>query len=93
MKSKWDEGLLNSQVDRDKIIYSDESKFTIFKCNGRAIVWRKPGEELELNCLLPTFKNSRNSVMVWACFSSFGVGKLVFIEDIMYKEDYFQIFK
>ena len=31
--------------------------------------------------------------MVWACFSDSGVGKLVFIEDIMYKEGYLTILK
>ena len=41
----------------------------------------------------PTVKHGGGSVIVWGCFSSNGVSKLVFIEGIMRKEDYLEILK
>ena len=65
------------------IIWSDESKFNLFYSDGKCSVWREPGKGLEKQNLQPTIKHGGLSVMVWACFSYHGKGKLVFIEDIM----------
>jgi len=51
-------------------------------------VWRTSTEEFKEHCMKPTVKHGGDSVMVWGCFSSSGVGKLVFIEGIMRKEDF-----
>lgn len=45
-------------------------------------MWRKPNTRLLTKNLVPTIKDSK-SVMVWACFTSKGTGKLVFIDGIM----------
>lgn len=45
-------------------------------------MWRKPNTRLLTKNLVPTIKHSK-SVMVWACFTSKGTGKLVFIDGIM----------
>ena len=62
------------------MVFSDESRFGLFYSNGRVRVWRKPGEQYCADCLTPTVKFDGGSVMVWSCFSWWGVGSLVFIE-------------
>lgn len=89
----WIRELLNLSIDWNKVLWSDECKFNVFGSDGRVTVWRKPGEEMKLECIRPTVKHGNGSVMVWGCFSSFGVGNLVFIDGIMYKEDYLKILK
>ena len=44
--------------------------------------WRFPKEEFKRECVKPTVKHGGGSVMVWGCFTSNGVGKLVFIDGI-----------
>lgn len=87
----WVRELLNSLTDWNKVLWSDECKFNVFCSEGRVTIWRKPGEEMKLECLRPTVKHGNGSVMVWGCFSSLGVGNLVFIDGIMHKEDYLKI--
>ncbi|KAJ4447136.1 hypothetical protein ANN_09137 [Periplaneta americana] len=74
-----------------KRLFSDESKFNVFGSDGRQMVWRKPKEEMEIKNLRATVKHSRGNVMLWECMSASGVGELVFIEDIMKKEDYLHL--
>ena len=52
------------------------------------MVWRKANEEMKTKNLRPTVKHGRGNVMIWGCISASGVGELVFIKDIMKKEDY-----
>lgn len=77
----------------NKIIWSDESKFTIFKLNGRCIVWRKPNTEFDVKNLRPTVKHGGGGVMVWGCMSSNGVGNLHIIDRIMDRFVYLDILK
>lgn len=77
----------------NNVIFADESKFNVFKCDGRRErVWRKPNEQLRLINCQATVKHSP-SVMVWGCVSSAGVGDLVFIDGKMNKEQYLNILK
>lgn len=75
------------------VIFADESKFNIFGSDGNAYVWRKPNTELKPENLKATVKHGGGSVMVWACMSAAGPGKLVFIESTMDKLVYLQILK
>lgn len=75
------------------VIFSDESKFNIFRCDGRISVWRKPNTELERRNMLPTVKHGGGGVLVWGCMAASGVGELVFIEEIMDKMLYLNILK
>lgn len=77
--------------DREKIIWSDETKINLFRSDGKDYVRRKPGTRYDDKNLSPTVKYGGGSVMVWACFSSKGVGKLTIIDGIMNAEEYCRI--
>ncbi|KAJ8883688.1 hypothetical protein PR048_015542 [Dryococelus australis] len=70
------------------VLWSDESKFTLFRPDGRVWVWRLPGERLLPECIVPTRKFGGGCVMVWGCFTAFGVGSLVFVRGRMNTETY-----
>lgn len=65
-----------------KVIWSDESKFNLFSSDGNTYVRRPKGKRLENKFLKPTVKHSK-SVLVWACFSWFGLGPFHRINGIM----------
>ena len=71
-----------------RVIFTDESKFNLFGSDGMEKAWRTNTKEFKEHCVKPTVKHGGGSVMVWGCFSSSGVGKLVFIEGILRKKDY-----
>ena len=72
----------------ESVIWSDESKFLLINNNRRQYVWRKPGEAFKIGYTRPTVKHGGGSIMVWGCFSSSGVGNIVFIEGKMNGEIY-----
>ena len=74
-----------------RIIWSDESKFKIFGSDGRQYCWKKPEEPLTDRHVIPTVKYGGGCIMVWGCFSSFGVGNIVRIFGNMNGELYRQI--
>jgi transposase len=71
-----------------KVIWSDESRFTLFGSDGRPIVWRQPHEEFNMECVQPVVRHGGGSVMVWACFSAGGVGELSFIDGTLNSAGY-----
>lgn len=77
----------------EHVIFADESKFNVFGSDGRAMVWRKPNEEMKIKNLVPTMKHGGGSLMVWGCMSAAGVGDLVIIEGIMNQHVYLDILK
>lgn len=88
----------NTHIHKDfdfwkNVIFTDESKFSIFGWDGRKKIWRKPGTSLNKENLLPTVKHGGGSVMVWGCFSANGVGNLHFINGIMNAKQYIDILK
>ena len=66
-----------------KVIFSDECKFNLYNSDECLHVWREPDEQLDSRYVDTTVKFGRESVMVWGCFSSKAIGKLVFIDDTM----------
>ena len=62
------------------MIFSDESKFNLQNSDGVPRIWREPGTGLEQANVKGTKKFGGGSVMVWGCFSYFGVGELTFID-------------
>jgi transposase len=56
--------------DWKKVIWTDESSFEIGKPAKKVRVWRKPGEKYNQECLAPSFKSGRTSVMIWGAFTA-----------------------
>lgn len=75
----------------DLIIWSDESKFELSGGHQRTWVWRREDQRMDPDCLVPTLKDGKKSVMVWGCFTRFGVGPLVRIEGRLAAKDYIAI--
>ncbi|KAI4293422.1 hypothetical protein PAPHI01_2696 [Pancytospora philotis] len=59
------------------IVFSKESKFNLLQSDGKVSVWREPGSCYEKEHIVETKKFGGGSVMVRACFSHGGVGKLI----------------
>jgi len=51
-----------------RVIWTDESSFQIGQNSRRTIVWRRKSEKYNSNCLAPSFKSGRTSIMVWGAF-------------------------
>ncbi len=73
-----------------KVLFSDESTFTLQNHAGNNFVRRRPGEEFNPQCILPTVKHPM-SVMVWGCMSAAGVGRLKVVEGMMNANKYIEV--
>ncbi|KAL0173312.1 hypothetical protein M9458_033623 [Cirrhinus mrigala] len=74
---------MDSKMVRNKILWSDETKIELFGLNSMGYVWRKPGTAHHLSNTVPTVKHGGGSIMLWACFSAAGTGRLVATEGKM----------
>ena len=70
---------------RNKILWSDETKFELFDLNAKCHVWRKPGT-------FPMVKHGGGRIMLLGCFSAAGTGILVRNEGKMNGVKYREIF-
>ena len=48
----------------DHVLWSDGSKFNLFKCDGRVRVWRKPNTEFNVKNIQSTVKHGGGGVLV-----------------------------
>ena len=69
-----------------QVLFTDESKFEIFRGNRRQYVCHLIGECMIKQCVIPTVKHGGGSVMVWGGIVGNKVGDLAQIEDIMDKK-------
>ncbi|GFS79464.1 transposable element Tcb1 transposase [Trichonephila clavipes] len=76
---------------RKTVLWSDESRFTVWQLDGRVWVWWMPGERFFSDCIVPTVKYGAGSKMVWGRFSGFGLGPLVPVIGNMNSEMYVDI--
>ena len=77
----------------NKFLFTDESKFNIFNCDGRVKVWRKPWQGLDSRYTAKTVKHNGGGVMVWGCMAGAGVGTMEFVDGIMNQYHYIEILK
>jgi hypothetical protein len=61
------------------VIWSDESRYTMWQSDGRVCMWRLPGERYLPACVLPTVKFGGGGITVWGCFSWNGLGPLIIL--------------
>jgi transposase len=69
--------------DWKKVVWSDESPFTIFRTTGKTYVRRREGEAYKASCIVPTVKHGGGKLMVWGCFRWNQTGKLHWIKETM----------
>jgi len=64
-----------------RVLFSDEASVELHGTSGRVSVWRRPHEAFDARCVIPTYKSSRKSLMVWSSITADGVGTLHFCEE------------
>lgn len=60
-----------------RVIWSDESRFCLFKSDGKQRVWRRVGERYDEGKTVSTVKFGGGGIMVWGVFTVHGVGPLI----------------
>ena len=63
-----------------KVIWSDECLMKVGQDSRRRRVLRQPGTELQEKNLSVSFKSSRVTIMIWACFSGERLGPILTLE-------------
>jgi len=81
---RWDE-------EWKKVIWSDESRYTLFQSDGRTRVWRLPKERYDVECVILTVKHGGGGVMVWGCFTWDSLGPLVRVDGVIDSWKYIDI--
>jgi hypothetical protein len=62
-----------------RLIWGDESRYTMWRSGGRVWVWRMPGERYLPACVVPTVKFGGGDITVWGCISCNELGSLVIL--------------
>lgn len=88
---EWARSHQNWTVDDwKKVLWSDESRFNLHASDGRRMVRRRVGESLHPDCIERTTKHP-SSVMIWSCFSWYGVGRFFVCEKTVNQDLYLDI--
>jgi transposase len=77
-----------SNLEWQRVIFTDESKFNLNRPDGGERVWRRAHEKYQNSCTTPTVRFGGGGVMFWGCFSWRGVGPLVRIDGTMDSDVY-----
>ena len=84
----------NLQWEEDKwskVLWSDESRYCLFRTDGKGYVRRPEKMAMHPRYTRPTVKFGGGSIMVWGCFSRAGVGDLVLVKGNMDHKCYLEI--
>jgi hypothetical protein len=88
---EWAKAHVNwTQQQWNRVLWSDESKISLFGSDGVRYVRRRSGEEFLPQCLTATVKHPV-SVMVWGCMAANGVGRLTVCDGIVNAIKYMDI--
>lgn len=91
-RRQWAMAHINWTVDDWKqVIFSDESKYMLFKSDGRDYAYFKPGQALDPRFVKKAVKHGGGHVMVWGCVTAEGMGELHRVVGNMNAVDYVQI--
>lgn len=74
----------------DTVMFSEKSKYNIFRCDSRVRVWRKSKCEFDGDKVQATIKLGAGWIVILDCMMSSNV-ELVFIDGIMDKMVYLDI--
>jgi transposase len=79
LRLSWCQERINWKLDDwEKVCWSDECSVEIRGTGTiRTMVWREKGERFLKECLTPSFKSGRESVMMWGCFVGDKLGPLI----------------
>lgn len=89
---KWCQKHKSWSADQWKrVVWSDESSFTLFPTTGRVYSWRTSKEAYHPDCLLPTVKHGGGSVMIWAAISWYSAGPIVTLKGRVTAKNYTDI--
>lgn len=84
-RMNWcEENQIRNIYDWWRVIFTDETSVEIGKQSRQIKVWRRTGERYDVECISPSFKSGRRSLMVWGCFVGELKGPLIFFDE--YKE-------
>jgi transposase len=76
-----------------KVIWSDESRFTVWSTTKSTRVWRQPEEKYIKECMVPTVKHGGIGVMVWGWFQYDRIGPLVIVQGNLNADGYIGILR
>ena len=82
-----------SASDWSRVVFSDESRFLLYRSDGLPYVKHRPGEAYRDDCVQPTLKHGGGGLMVWGCMSESGVGELVLVKGRLCASDYISLLK
>ena len=74
-----------------RVIFSDESRFLLYRSDGRVYVRRMPGEEFHETCVQTTVKHGGGGIMVWGCMTANGIGLLCDVKGSLNGRSYIDI--
>lgn len=93
IKARYNFGLKHQSWTVDdwkRVLFTDETKLNKRGSDGKVWTWRRTGELLKPKHVKTTIKHD-DSVMVWGCFNSTGIGDIHILDDIMNAAVYIRI--